>query len=72
MKAKKLKITYEPEADVLSWEVSKQPIEFAEEIGNFVVHFSKKNQPVLVEVLEASDFLKQAKNLVSSRKFALN
>ena len=72
MKVKKLKISYEPEADVLSWEVGKQPIEFAEEAGNFVVHFNKKNQPVLVEVLQASEFLKQAKNLVSPQRIAAN
>ncbi len=63
----KAKITYEPEADVLSWEISKKPIDFAEEIGTMVVHFDKKNVPVLVEILEASKFLRAAKNLVSAK-----
>ncbi|MEK9185476.1 MAG: DUF2283 domain-containing protein [Patescibacteria group bacterium] len=67
MKTKKNKISYEPEADVLSLEVSKQPIDFAEEVGNFVVHFNIKNKPVLIEVLEASKFLKQAKNIMLSK-----
>lgn len=49
-----MKISYEPEADVLMWEVSKQPIDDAKQIGNIVVHFSKHNIPVLVEILEAS------------------
>lgn len=58
------KISYEPEADVLMWEISSQPIDFAKEIGNVVVHFTKNNLPVLIEILEASNFLAIAKKLV--------
>lgn len=61
------KISYEPEADVLSWEISNQPIDSAREVGNIVVHFTKKNMPVLVEILEASQFLSRAKNLISKK-----
>ncbi len=46
---------YEPEADVLSWELSDQAIDSARETGNLVVHFSKDQVPVLIEVLEASE-----------------
>lgn len=60
----KVKISYEPEADVLMWEVSDKPIDSAKEIGNVIVHFTKKNIPVLIEVLEASRFLIQAKHLI--------
>ena len=67
MKPKTIKMTYEPESDVLSWEASKQPIDYAEEFDNVVVHFSKKNTPVLMEILEASKFLSKAKKLVNSR-----
>ncbi len=71
----KVKISYEPEADVLIWEITDKPIDFAKEVGNIIVHFTKNNIPVLVEVLEASKFLNKAKNLVkkgeiSIRKFA--
>ena len=61
---KKITISYEPGADVLMWETSKQPIEYAQEIGNMIVHFDKKNNPVLTELLEASQFLNQARKLV--------
>ena len=65
MKKQKFKISYEPEADVLTWETGKnENIDYAQEIGNVVVHFSKKNNPVLIEILEASKFLNQAKRLV--------
>lgn len=73
----KAKISYEPEADVLMWEITNKPIDYAKEIGDVVVHFTKNNMPVLIEILEASKFLAKAKNLikkediVSIRKQAL-
>lgn len=60
------KVNYEAEADVLSWELSSQKIDYAKEVGNFVVHFSKNNLPVLIEILEATQFLRKAKNLVEA------
>jgi len=59
-------MTYEPESDVLSWEANKQAIDYAEEFDNVVVHFSKKNKPVLMEILDASKFLHQAEKLVGA------
>ncbi len=64
MKKNKAKISYESEADVLSWEITEKPIDYATEIGNVVVHFTKKNVPVLIEFLEASKFLARSKNVV--------
>ena len=58
------KISYEPEADVLMWEITDKPIDFAKEIGNVVVHFDKQDEPVLIEILEARKFLSQARNLL--------
>ena len=68
MKAKKLKIEYEPEADILSWEVNKKNIDYASEVGNVIIHFTKDNQPVLFELLNASKFLRQAENLVGKQR----
>lgn len=48
-------IRYDSDADVLSIEGSPSaPIDYAREMGNVVVHFGKGNEPVLIEVLEAS------------------
>ncbi len=66
----KVKISYEPEADVLIWEITDKPIDFAKEVGNVVVHFTKNNMPVLIEVLEASKFLAKAKSLVQKDKIS--
>lgn len=55
------RISYEPEADVLMWEISREaPIDSAREVGNIVVHFTKQNVPVLIEILNASQFLHAA------------
>ena len=62
------RIVYEPEADVVSVEVSGKPIDHAKEIGNVVVHFTKGNIPVLIEILEASKFLAKVKDLVHVQK----
>ncbi len=63
------KISYEPEADVLSVEISREaPIDFAKELGNVVVHFTKHNVPVLIEVLNASQFVTQAARLIGQGK----
>ena len=53
------------------WEIVDKPIDFAREIGNVVVHFTKNNLPVLIEILEASKFLARAKNLVEKDKISI-
>ncbi len=49
------KISYDADADVLSFAGSvKGRIDHARELGNFIVHFTKDDRPLLIEVLEAS------------------
>ena len=62
--SKKPKISYEPEADVLRVEISKEPIDFAQEMGNIIVHFSEKGLPVYLEILEAKKFLLQTERIL--------
>lgn len=68
MNNKKPKISYEPEADVLRIEISKKPIDYAKEMGNFVVHFSPQGLPVYLEILEAKKFLLQTKQILEKAK----
>ena len=57
--AQKVPVTYDPDADVLSMASSLDAkIDYAREMGNFIVHFGKNDEPVLIEVLEASDVLR--------------
>lgn len=64
-----IKIKYDSESDILSWEVSKKAkIDYASEMGNMIVHFSKKNLPVLVEILEASKFLEKSERTIENAR----
>ena len=67
-----LKIKYDPEGDILSWELSNRgKVDYASELGNVIVHFTKNNLPVLVEVLEATKLLRQSeKKLTKARELA--
>ena len=61
----KTKMSYDPESDVLRVELSKKPIDYATEIGSFVVHFSPKDLPVYIEILEAKKFLRRTERILS-------
>ena len=51
------KIRYSKDVDALLVELSSEPIDHAEEAGQFIVHFSKRGEPVLLEILDAKEFL---------------
>ncbi|MEK7521565.1 MAG: DUF2283 domain-containing protein [Patescibacteria group bacterium] len=53
-----MKIKYYKEDDLLIIELSKKVFQDAEMEGDFIVHYTKKREPVLIEVLNASKFLK--------------
>jgi len=55
-----MKISYNREEDIMMLEVSSETIDFAEEMGPIIVHFSKGNKPVLLEILDASEFIATA------------
>src|SRR3989338_11316628 len=51
----KMKIKYDPDADVLSASRGEiKDIDHAEEMGDVILHVNRKDEPVLVEVLNAS------------------
>ncbi len=51
------KIKYDKETDILIIELSEKPIEYAEEEGQIIIHFTKDEEPVLLEVLDAKEFI---------------
>ena len=51
------KIRYSKDVDALLVELSQEPIDYAEESGQLIVHFTKGGEPVLLEILDARDFL---------------
>lgn len=54
-----MRAKYDRDADILTVEASPEPIAYAEELGGLIVHFSVDGRPVLLEILDASDFLAQ-------------
>ncbi len=51
------KIRYSKDVDALLIELSDDPIDYAEEKGPLIMHFSKSGEPVLLEILDARDFM---------------
>ena len=51
------KIRYSRDTDTLLIELSDRKIDHAEEQGQVIIHFSKDNSPVLIEIMDASKFI---------------
>ena len=52
-----MRAKFDRDEDILMVEVSSEPIAHAEEVDGFIVQFSAEGRPVLLEILDASDFL---------------
>ena len=53
-----MKIHYDREEDILMLEVSDEgEIDHAEQVDSVIVHFTEAGEPVLLEILDASEFL---------------
>ena len=50
-------IRYSKDVDILHIELSDGPIDHAQDSGPFIIHFSDKDEPVLLEVQGGKDFL---------------
>lgn len=64
---KNLKISYEPEADVLRIEIREGNFYNTIELGNFIIHLNEKSEPIYMEILGAKDFLLRSNQVVISR-----
>lgn len=53
-----MKVKYNKEDDVLMIELNKKPIDYAQQSGDLIVHFSPDREAVLLEILDASKFLR--------------
>ena len=52
-----MNISYDRETDIMMLELSKAKIDHAEQAGSIIIHFSKKDKPVMLEILDASEFI---------------
>lgn len=64
-----MKLKYNKEDDVLMVELNDKPIDYAEQSGDLIVHFSPKREAVLLEILDASQFLKKAAKSLPTKIF---
>ncbi|MBI4126999.1 MAG: DUF2283 domain-containing protein [Deltaproteobacteria bacterium] len=55
-----MKMKYDREEDILMVETASGKIDHAEEMGPVIVHFTKAGKPVLLEILDGSEFLSLA------------
>jgi len=62
------KIRYSKDVDTLLIELSEKLIDYAEEEGQMIIHFSKDGEPVLLEILDAKDFVLNSLSSVIKEK----
>lgn len=58
------KFRYDKEDNALMIWFSKEPVDYAEQEKNLIIHFSKENKPVLMEILDATKFLKETTKIL--------
>jgi uncharacterized protein YuzE len=51
------KVKYSKDADALLIELSDKKIDYAEDKGNIIIHYTSEDEPVLLEIFEAKEFL---------------
>lgn len=61
-----MKVQYNRDDDVLTIHLSDGAIDHAEETDGIIVHFSPDDRPVMLEVLEASDFLSRLTKITAT------
>lgn len=66
------KIKYSKDVDALLIELSDKKIDYAEKEGQMIIHFSKDGEPVLLEILDAKDFvLNSLSSLVKEKEVSI-
>lgn len=58
MKAQK--ISYSKDVDILMIQLSDKKLDDSYEVGNMIVQVAEDGEPVIIEIMNASAFLKQA------------
>ncbi|MEM3523933.1 MAG: DUF2283 domain-containing protein [Thermoproteota archaeon] len=52
-----MRIRYSRSEDVLLIELLDEKVDYAEEMGPIIVHFTEDGKPVILEILDASEFI---------------
>ncbi len=54
------KIKYSKDVDALLIELSDKKIDYAEDKGNIIIHYTSENEPVLLEIYDAKEFIQNS------------
>ncbi len=54
-----MRVKYYSDGDILVIKLSNTPYDYAEQEGDFIVHFSKNNRPVRIEILNGRKFIQE-------------
>jgi len=65
-----MKVKYNREADVLMIDQGKEgdTIDYAEQLDSVIAHFTKDGKPILLEILDATEFLTTTIRAITSKK----
>ncbi len=64
-----MKLRYDKDEDILTIDQGApgDTIEYAEEVGSVIAHFTPDGRAILLEILDASEFLAAANRAIGSR-----
>ena len=65
-----MKYKYDRETDILVIELRRQKPDFAEQTGNIITHYDKKNKPVEIEILDAAKTTQAMVNAIYGKKLS--
>jgi len=51
------KVKYSKDVDALIIELSDKKIDYADNKGNIIIHYTVEDEPVLLEIFDAKEFL---------------
>jgi uncharacterized protein YuzE len=63
-----MRIRYSRDEDILIIEFSDENIDYAEEMGPIIVHFTEDGKPVILEILDASEFIAEISKIAMRAK----
>ena len=66
------KMRYSKDVDILTVTLSEKAIDYAEESGPVIVHFSKEGQPVLLEIQGAKTFVLESLHPATANSIDIN
>jgi uncharacterized protein YuzE len=66
-----MKASYDRDSDALFIHLGKGKVDYAEERGPFIIHFTRRGKPLLLEILDASEVLSNLTKVTMRSKKAV-